>query len=76
MVMRFLNSNADMLSLDTLISDEKYDKISDQSLMKPTESSLCLDLPDQESQQFGLCAPGESTGELNIVTAEDPSNTT
>ena len=51
MVMRFLNSDADMLSLDTLISNEKFAKNSGIFSMKPTESSLFPGLPAQANPQ-------------------------
>ena len=72
MVMRFLNSNADMLSPDTLISNETVRQDFRSIINEGTESSLFLARPVQENQQLWLRTPGKDTGELNIVTAEDP----
>ena len=51
MVMRFLNSNSEMLNLDTLISNEKYEITSGQSSTNQMELLSFLDQPDQGNQQ-------------------------
>ena len=52
MVMRFLNSNTDMLSLDTLISMKKCARILDQLSTKQTELLLYLVLQVRVNQQL------------------------
>ena len=51
MVMRFLNSNSDMLASTLLFLIKQYAIISDQSSMKRMELSLFLDQLVQVNQQ-------------------------
>ncbi len=73
MVMRFLNSNSDMLSLDTLISNEivRQDL---RSIINEANGIIIVSGPTGSGKSTTLASAlrEKDTGELNIVTAEDP----
>ena len=73
MVMRILNSNSDMLSLDTLISNET---VRDQlrSIINEPNGIIIVSGPTGSGKSTTLASAlrEKDTGELNIVTAEDP----
>ena len=73
MVMRFLNSNADMLSLDTLISNEKVRK-DFRSILNEANGIIIVSGPTGSGKSTTLASAlrEKDSGELNIVTAEDP----
>ena len=71
--MRFLNSNADMLSLDTLISNEKVRK-DFRSILNEANGIIIVSGPTGSGKSTTLASAlrEKDSGELNIVTAEDP----
>ena len=73
MVMRFLNSNTDMLSLDTLISNETV-RQDFRSIINEANGIIIVSRPTGSSKSTTLASAlrEKDTGELNIVTAEDP----
>lgn len=73
MVMRFLNSNADMLSLDTLISNEKI-RQDFRSILNEANGIIIVSGPTGSGKSTTLASAlrEKDSGELNIVTAEDP----
>ena len=73
MVMRFLNSNADMLSLDTLISNDEVRK-QFRSIINEANGIIIVSGPTGSGKSTTLASTlrEKDTGELNIVTAEDP----
>ena len=73
MVMRFLNSNADMLSLDTLISNEKV-RQDFRSILNEANGIIIVSGPTGSGKSTTLASAlrEKDSGELNIVTAEDP----
>ena len=73
MVMRFLNSNADMLSLDTLISNEKV-RQDFRSILNEANGIIIVSGPTGSGKSTTLASAlrEKDTGDLNIVTAEDP----
>jgi len=73
MVMRILNSNADMLSLDTLISNEKV-RQDFRSIINEANGIIIVSGPTGSGKSTTLASAlrEKDSGELNIVTAEDP----
>ena len=73
MVMRFLNSNSDMLSLDTLISNEKV-RENFRSIINEANGIIIVSGPTGSGKSTTLASAlrEKDSGELNIVTAEDP----
>ena len=73
MVMRFLNSNADMLSLDVLISNEQV-RQDFRSIIDEANGIIIVSGPTGSGKSTTLASAlrEKDTGELNIVTAEDP----
>ncbi len=73
MVMRFLNSNSDMLSLDTLISNETVRKDL-RTIINQANGIIIVSGPTGSGKSTTLASAlrEKDTGELNIVTAEDP----
>ena len=73
MVMRFLNSNADMLSLDVLISNEKV-RQDFRSIINEANGIIIVSGPTGSGKSTTLASAlrEKDSGELNIVTAEDP----
>lgn len=73
MVMRFLNSNADMLSLDTLISNETV-RQNFRSMLNEANGIIIVSGPTGSGKSTTLASAlrEKDNGELNIVTAEDP----
>ena len=73
MVMRFLNSNADMLSLDVLISHEDVRK-DFRSIIEASNGIIVVSGPTGSGKSTTLASAlrEKDTGEVNIVTAEDP----
>ena len=73
MVMRFLNSNADMLSLDTLISNEGI-RNDFRSIIEASNGIIVVSGPTGSGKSTTLASAlrEKDTGEVNIVTAEDP----
>ena len=73
MVMRFLNSNADMLSLDVLISNEKI-REDFRSIINEANGIIIVSGPTGSGKSTTLASAlrEKDNGELNIVTAEDP----
>ena len=73
MVMRFLNSNADMLSLDTLISNDTV-RQDFRSIINEANGIIIVSGPTGSGKSTTLASAlrEKDTGELNIVTAEDP----
>ena len=73
MVMRFLNSNADMLSLDTLISNEKV-RQNFRAILNEANGIIIVSGPTGSGKSTTLASAlrEKDSGELNIVTAEDP----
>ena len=73
MVMRFLNSNTDMLSLDTLISNEKV-RQDFRSILNEANGIIIVSGPTGSGKSTTLASAlrEKDSGELNIVTAEDP----
>ena len=73
MVMRFLNSNADMLSLDILISNEQV-RQDFRSIINEANGIIIVSGPTGSGKSTTLASAlrEKDNGELNIVTAEDP----
>ena len=73
MVMRFLNSNAEMLSLDTLISNETVRK-GFRSIIEASNGIVVVSGPTGSGKSTTLASAlrEKDSGEVNIVTAEDP----
>ena len=73
MVMRFLNSNAEMLSLDKLISNEKI-RQDFRSILDEANGIIIVSGPTGSGKSTTLASAlrEKDNGELNIVTAEDP----
>jgi type IV pilus assembly protein PilB len=73
MVMRFLNSNTDMLSLDVLISNEKV-RQDFRSILNEANGIIIVSGPTGSGKSTTLASAlrEKDSGELNIVTAEDP----
>lgn len=73
MVMRFLNSNADMLSLDTLISNEQV-RQDFRSIISEANGIIIVSGPTGSGKSTTLASAlrEKDSGEINIVTAEDP----
>lgn len=73
MVMRFLNSNSDMLSLDTLISNEKV-RQDFRSIINEANGIVIVSGPTGSGKSTTLASAlrEKDNGELKIVTAEDP----
>lgn len=73
MVMRFLNSNSDMLSLDILISNEEIRK-DFRSIINEANGIIIVSGPTGSGKSTTLASAlrEKDSGELNIVTAEDP----
>ena len=73
MVMRFLNSNADMLSLDTLISNDKV-RQDFRSIINEANGIIIVSGPTGSGKSTTLASAlrEKDNGEQNIVTAEDP----
>ena len=73
MVMRFLNSDADMLSLDTLISNEKVRK-EFRAILNEANGIIIVSGPTGSGKSTTLASAlrEKDNGDLNIVTAEDP----
>ena len=73
MVMRFLNSNEEMLSLDTLISNETV-RQDFRSIINEANGIIIVSGPTGSGKSTTLASAlrEKDTGELNIVTAEDP----
>jgi len=73
MVMRFLNSNADMLSLDVLISNEKV-RQDFRSIINEANGIIIVSGPTGSGKSTTLASAlrEKDSGDLNIVTAEDP----
>ena len=73
MVMRFLNSNDDMLSLDVLISNEDV-REDFRKIIEEANGIIIVSGPTGSGKSTTLASAlrEKDTGELNIVTAEDP----
>ena len=73
MVMRFLNSNTEMLSLDVLISNEQV-REGFRSIINDANGIIIVSGPTGSGKSTTLASAlrEKDTGELNIVTAEDP----
>ena len=73
MVMRYLNSDADMLSLDTLISNDKV-RQDFRSILNEANGIIIVSGPTGSGKSTTLASAlrEKDNGELNIVTAEDP----
>ena len=73
MVMRILNSNSDMLSLDFLISNEQV-RTQLRSMINEPNGIIIVSGPTGSGKSTTLASAlrEKDTGELNIVTAEDP----
>ena len=73
MVMRFLNSNADMLSLDILITNEQV-RQDFRSIINEANGIIIVSGPTGSGKSTTLASAlrEKDSGELNIVTAEDP----
>ena len=73
MVMRFLNSNSEMLSLDTLISNDKV-REDFRSIINEANGIIIVSGPTGSGKSTTLASAlrEKDSGELNIVTAEDP----
>ena len=73
MVMRFLNSNSDMLSLDILISNEHIRR-DFRSIIETPNGIIVVSGPTGSGKSTTLASAlrEKDTGEVNIVTAEDP----
>jgi len=73
MVMRFLNSDAEMLSLDKLISNEKV-RQDFRSILNTANGIIIVSGPTGSGKSTTLASAlrEKDTGDLNIVTAEDP----
>lgn len=73
MVLRFLNSNSDMLSLDALISNEEV-RNEFRSIINEANGIIIVSGPTGSGKSTTLASAlrEKDNGELNIVTAEDP----
>ena len=73
MVMRFLNSNSEMLNLDTLISNEKV-RDNFRSIINEANGIIIVSGPTGSGKSTTLASAlrEKDNGEVNIVTAEDP----
>jgi type IV pilus assembly protein PilB len=73
MVLRILNSNAEMLSLDTLISNDKV-RTEFRSILNEANGIIIVSGPTGSGKSTTLASAlrEKDSGELNIVTAEDP----
>ncbi len=73
MVLRILNSNSEMLSLDFLISNEPVRKEL-RSMINEPNGIIIVSGPTGSGKSTTLASAlrEKDTGELNIVTAEDP----
>ena len=73
MVLRILNANEEMLSLDTLISDEGTRK-SFRKIIEEANGIIIVSGPTGSGKSTTLASAlrEKDTGENNIVTAEDP----
>ena len=73
MVMRFLNSNTEMLSLDTLISNETV-RQDFRRIINEANGIIIVSGPTGSGKSTTLASAlrEKDSGELNIVTAEDP----
>ena len=73
LVMRFLNSNAEMLSLDILINNEKV-RNDFRSAIQIANGIIVVSGPTGSGKSTTLASAlrEKDNGELNIVTAEDP----
>ena len=71
--MRILNSNSDMLSLDFLISNEQV-RGQLRSMINEPNGIIIVSGPTGSGKSTTLASAlrEKDTGELNIVTAEDP----
>ena len=72
-VMRLLNTNAGMLSLDTLISDELV-RQNFRSILNEFSGFIIVSGPTGSGKSTTLASAlrEKDNGELNILTAEDP----
>jgi len=73
MVLRILNSNPDMLSLDTLINNEEV-RNEFRSIINEANGIVIVSGPTGSGKSTTLASAlrEKDNGELNIVTAEDP----
>ena len=73
MVMRILNSNSEMLSLDTLISNDKV-RQDFRAILNEANGIIIVSGPTGSGKSTTLASAlrEKDGGELNIVTAEDP----
>ena len=73
MVMRILNSNQEMLSLDTLIINEKV-RTEFRSILSESNGIIIVSGPTDSGKSTTLASALREidSGELKIVTAEDP----
>ena len=73
MVLRILNSNSDMLSLDTLISEAEV-RDSFRKIINEANGIVIVSGPTGSGKSTTLASAlrEKDNGELNIVTAEDP----
>ena len=73
MVMRFLNSNTDMLSLDTLITNKQV-REDFRNILNEANGIIIISGPTGSGKSTTLATAlrEKDSGELNIVTAEDP----
>ena len=73
MVMRILNSNSDMLSLDILISNEQV-RQQFRSIINEPNGIIIVSGPTGSGKSTTLASAlrEKDNGELNIMTAEDP----
>ena len=73
MVLRILNSNAEMLSLDKLISNDKV-RAEFRSILSEANGIIIVSGPTGSGKSTTLASAlrEKDSGELNIVTAEDP----
>ena len=73
MVMRILNSTSDMLSLDTLISNDKV-RQDFRAILNEANGIIIVSGPTGSGKSTTLASAlrEKDSGELNIVTAEDP----
>ena len=73
MVMRILNSNSDMLSLDILISNEQV-REQFRSIINEPNGIIIVSGPTGSGKSTTLASAlrEKDSGELNIMTAEDP----
>jgi len=73
MVLRILNSNTDMLSLDTLITNEQV-RNEFRSIINQANGIVIVSGPTGSGKSTTLASAlrEKDTGELNIMTAEDP----